>query len=479
MIEKMLCLKQKTLLDAMQIINENGKGVAFIVDDSQRLCGVLTDGDVRRFLLEGHNLQESVSRVLKGNFVYARQEDSYADMLAKTNDRIQIVPIVDGNMKVVDYFRYTEDIHIPVANPDLKGNELKYLTNAFLSSWISSQGAYIDMFENLFAGYCSSSRGIAVSNGTAALHLALLALGVGKGDEVIVPNLTFAATINAVLHAGATPVAVDIEERSWCIDPKEMERAISVRTKAVIPVHLYGQPCDMDAIMSIAKKRGLFVIEDAAEAHGATFGGKKVGSFGDIGCFSFFANKVITTGEGGMCVTGSPKIEETLRMLRDHGMSRKRKYWHEAVGYNYRMTNLQAAIGVAQLERIDKTLAMRQGIEDGYKRCFSGMDFIEFQHDDLPKRRKITWLVSALIKNGMRDEYIARLRERKVDARPLFYALSKMDIYKPYIFSGKISEAISSMGICFPTHPSVDASTFNKIEKAFISEQMHHNTKRR
>jgi len=451
MMEKLLCSKNNTLMDALGIINKNGKRAVFVIDERKKLCGVLTDGDVRRLLLSGHQLQEKVANSIRGNFVYAKDSQTYEQILPKFNDTIKIMPVVNSAREVVNYFQYEEDIHIPVVKPDLNGNELKYLVHAFLSTWISSRGIYKDIFEKEFAKFCSCKYGVSTSNGTVALHLALLALGIGKGDEVIVPDLTFAATINAVLHAGATPVIVDVEKDSWCIDPVQIRKVITRKTKAIIPVHLYGQPADMDAIASIARKRKLFIIEDCAEAHGATFDNRKVGSFGDIGCFSFFANKVITTGEGGMCVTNSRTLAKKMMILRDHGMSLYKKYRHEVVGYNYRMTNLQAAIGVAQLERVEEILSNRQRLEDEYKKNLSGIDFIEFQRDDLVKRNKIVWLVSFLIKNKKRDLYIQRLLKKGIDVRPFFYPLSKMKLYKKYVFSAKNSVDISRAGISFPT----------------------------
>lgn len=451
MTENLICKKDNSLHDAMRIIDENGKGVVFVVDEHNRLCGVLTDGDIRRLLLSGYGLQEKIATFLKKDFVFAKKEDSREEILLKINDVIKIIPIVNDRFEVVDYFRYDESIHVPVATPDLTGNEFKYLSHAFLSSWISSRGIYVDIFEREFAKFCGCRNGVSTSNGTVALHLALLALGIGKGDEVIVPDFTFAATINAVLHAGAKPVIVDIEMDSWCIDPNQIKKAITRKTKAIIPVHIYGQPCDMDAIVSIAKKNKLFIIEDCAQAHGASYNNRKVGSFGDIGCFSFFANKIITTGEGGICVTNSAELDEKMRILRDHGMSRSKKYWHETVGYNYRMTNLQAAIGVAQIERIAELLKERERIEEEFKRGLLQVGFIEFQRGDLPKRLKVIWLVSALIKNKKRDYYIAQLSEKGIDVRPFFYALSMMRIYKKYVFSSKNSGCISRMGINFPT----------------------------
>jgi len=470
MIDNLLCNKNKTLYDVLSVINNNGKGIAFIVDESNKLCGVLTDGDIRRSLLGGKSLTSLAGEVIGKTFVSAVKTDAYDQMLKKISANVQIFPIVDEQNKVVDYFEYRSDIHVPVAIPDLRGNELNYLMDAFKSTWISSSGKYITRFEEGFAGYCECAHGVAVSNGTVALHLALKALGVGEGDEVIVPDLTFAATINTVLHSNATPVIVDIEEDSWCIAPSEIEKAITKRTKAIIPVHLYGQPCDMQRIMKIAKDKGLFVVEDAAEAHGARYKGKKVGSIGDIGCFSFFGNKVITTGEGGMCVTNSKELNEKMRSLRDHGMSKTKKYWHESVGFNYRMTNLQAAIGVAQLERIDEILGQRKEIENGYRKNLSSVKNIEFQKNDLKDREKITWLVCALVKGGDRDDLMSKLRAKGIDSRPFFYALSEMDIYKKYVFSNSVSRKITKEGLNFPTSFDLNKTIYDDIKEIFLKE---------
>ena len=353
MIKSLVCDCNNTLLGAMRVINENAMGICFVIDEFNSLKGVATDGDIRRALLNNVGLDEKIKNILSKEFSYGNINDHYDDLISKITYRVNIIPLVDDNFKVVDFFEYKQNVHFPVAIPNLNGNEFKYLTDAFLSTWISSSGKYIDKFESEFSSYSDCTYGVTVSNGTVALHLALVALGISEGDEVIIPDLTFAATINAVLHANATPVIVDIGKDSWCISPDEIKKAITSKTKAIIPVHLYGQPCDMGAIMKIAKKYNLKVIEDCAEAHGAMYGDKKVGSFGDIGCFSFYGNKVITTGEGGMCTTNNSELNNKMRILRDHGMSATKRYWHDIVGYNYRMTNLQAAIGLAQLERIE------------------------------------------------------------------------------------------------------------------------------
>ena len=466
MINRLICKKDNTLLSALKIINENAKGTVFVIDGDNKLCGVLTDGDIRRFLLQGSDLYSKISNILHDDFVYAKVGESIEQMLAKISKRIKIIPVVDEEFRIVDFIEDRSDINLPITAPDLKGNEFKYLIDAFLSTRLSNSGEYIERFEKGFANFCQCKYGVSVSNGTTALHLALTALGIGKDDEVILPDLTFAATINAVLHARATPVIVDVEKDSWCMNPKEVQKAITSRTRAVLPVHLYGQPCDMESIMSIAKTNGIFVVEDCAEAHGAKFDGRKVGSFGDAGCFSFYGNKIITTGEGGMCVSNSDELGNKMRLLRDHGMSKERKYWHEVVGFNYRMTNLQASIGVAQLERIEDILESRKKIEQEYKKYLGDIEILEFQRNDMPKREKITWLVSALFKNDKRNYYMSKLQKRGIDVRNFFYPLSEMDIYKNFVFSNKNSVSISKQGIIFPTvYGRLNKTIFEDIRK--------------
>jgi perosamine synthetase len=463
MIKSLTCDCNNTLLEVMHIINENGMGVCFVTDEVDSLKGVVTDGDIRRAILNHKSLDSLIVSILNENFVCGHIDDSNDKLIEKINEKINedidinIIPIVDQHNQLVDYFRYSHQSHFPVAIPNLGGNEFKYLTDAFLSTWISSSGDYIDKFEDQFSSYSDCEYGISVANGTAALHVSLVALDIGEGDEVIIPDLTFAATINAVLHANATPVIVDIDLTSWCIDPKEIEKSITSKTKAIIPVHVYGQVCDMDNIMILAKKYNLKVIEDCAEAHGAMFKDKKVGSYGDIGCFSFYGNKVITTGEGGMCVTNSSKLNDKLRLFRDHGMSKSRRYFHEVVGFNYRMTNLQAAIGLAQLERISEIHKNRFSYENLYRKIMSNSKF-EFQQD-LENSKRIVWLVCILLiknDNGEREKLIATLKDNGIEARPFFYLLSDMEIYKKYSHGlNSSAKKISSSGINLPTYESL------------------------
>ena len=457
-----LCQENQTIRKLLAVLNTQPSGFAFVIDDNKKLKGIITDGDIRRSLLEGAGLSQQVKELNVKQCVYATMDEDSSSVLQKMNKKIRIIPLVNAEFEPVDYVQYDERKHIPVAMPSLEGNELKYVTDAVLSTWISSSGHYIDEFEKSFSHFIDMEFGVATSNGTVALHLALLALGVGEGDEVIIPDLTFAATINAVLHANATPVIVDVERDSWCIDPFEIQKAITSKTKAIIPVHLYGQACDMDAIMSISKENKLYVIEDCAEAHGAMFNNKKVGSFGDISCFSFFGNKIITTGEGGMCLSDSKELDTKIRQLRDHGMSSTKRYWHDVVGYNYRMTNIQAAIGCAQVERIDAILEQRHNIEEAYNRVFEKFSFISGQKV-FSNRHKVAWLVSAMVDKEDKEKLIEVFQKHKIDVRRFFYPLSEMPIYKKYLFSSKNAKFLSERGVSFPTHKMVDFKLIEEI----------------
>lgn len=464
---KLICSKNSMIKDVMVCIDNSAKGTAFIVDDDEKLVGIATDGDIRRALLNGAGLKETIETYMISNFIYASDPVEAQRIFQQYEWKIKIIPLVDGQMHIKDYAECNDSQHMALALPQLNGNEYNYLMDAFLSTWISSTGKYVTQFEENFSKYCGVRYGVATSNGTTALHLALAALGIGKGDEVIVPDITFAATINAVIYTGATPVIVDVEEDSWCIDPNAIERAITPNTKAVIPVHIYGQPCDMGRICNIAQKHNLYIVEDCAEAHGAEWEDRKVGSFGIISCFSFFGNKVITTGEGGMCITDSKDLNEKMRILRDHGMSRERKYYHEVVGFNYRMTNLQAAIGLAQLEHIDEILKWRYSLEEEYRKILPEIQGVRMQANDFQHRKKIAWLVSVLVDEDKRDSVLQKLKENNIDARPFFMPLSEMEIYRGYAKNCVVSKGISKRGLNLPTTYEMNQDRIKKIALIF------------
>lgn len=324
-------------------------------------------------------------------------------------------------------------IAIPVAQPVLGKEEEKLVLEGIRSGWVSSAGKYIGLFEAAFAKFCNSKYGITTSNGTTALHLALVAADIGPGDEVLIPSMTFVATANAVSYTGATPVFIDSELETWNLDPEKIKEKINSRTRAIIPVHLYGHPANMGIIMAIAKKYRLMVLEDAAEAHGALYRGKKVGSIGDASCFSFYGNKIITTGEGGMIVTNNKSFADKVKMLRDHGASRKRKFYHPKLGFNYRMTNLQAALGLAQMRRIDEFIEKKIAIARTYEKFLKQLGTEIVLQPQSSWAKSVYWMYSILIPNKgkkNRDFVVKQLRKKGIDSRPFFFPIHLLPRYK-------------------------------------------------
>ncbi len=326
---------------------------------------------------------------------------------------------------------------IPVCTPLLAGNEIKYVSDAVSTGWISSSGNYVTKFEEAFSKYCELKYAVAVCNGTVAIHLALAALGIGKGDEVIIPSFTMIATAFAVCYTGAKPVFVDADKDTWNIDVYKIEEKITPNTKAIIPVHIFGNPCDMGAITDIAKKYNLYIIEDAAEAHGAEFNGRKTGSFSDIASFSFFANKNLTTGEGGMVVTDEESLYKKCRYFKNmcFPIDAPRVYSHEDIGFNYRMSNLHAAIGLAQTEKADEYRAMRIHNAELYKKNLSGCKGVVFQKDQ-QNGLNVHWMNTIIIDpeeyGHTKDDLILHLKENGIDTRLLFTSMHRQKSLQDY-----------------------------------------------
>jgi perosamine synthetase len=328
-----------------------------------------------------------------------------------------------------------DKVNIPWARPKLFGNEEAMVVDALRSAWISG-GPYVQRLERTVADKMAVAEAIAVSNGTVALELALRGLGIGVGDEVIVPAFTFVAAANMVLSVGAVPVYADIDPRSWLLDPNEIDRLVTARTKAVLPVHLYGNVAAMDAVVAKAKAHGIAVIEDAAEAAFSRFDGKHAGTMGSVGTFSLHATKTITTGEGGLVVTNDRDLASRMRIIRDHGMRPDKRYWHDVVGFNYRLTNLQAAIGCAQLEHLDEIIADRRRIHARYRDALGSIPGLRLQHFS-QKVDPVLWVITVFIdgdqdtarRRARRDEIMKALLEDGIESRPGFYALSLMPPY--------------------------------------------------
>ena len=344
----------------------------------------------------------------------------------------------------------------PISKPYLTELEKEYVNKALDSTWISSKGEFLKRFEDEFAKYCRRSYATAIANGTLAIELALDVLELPKRSEIIVPSLTFIASVNPIVRAGHIPVFVDVDPESWTMDPKEIDKAISSKTKAIIVVPLYGHAVDYDPILALAKKYDLRVIEDAAEAHGALYKGKMCGSFGDISCFSFYGNKILTTGEGGMCLTDDKELHIKQVMKKNHGMYETGGYLHPVLGFNCRMTNLQAAIGVAQMEKLDVMLKERKQILIWYEQELGDLKekkLISFQ----PRKSWAdlnVWFVSILLDNRFnRDDVMSLLKSKGVETRPLFHPVHKQPIYKEYHhITLPYTEDIAKRGLSLPTY---------------------------
>ena len=321
---------------------------------------------------------------------------------------------------------------LPVSAPVLNGREREYVLDCVDSGWISSAGQYVNRFESAFAEFCGVRHAICCCNGTVALHLALRALDIGPGDEVIVPTLTFVATANAATYCGATPVFVDSEPARWNLDPLLVEAAITPRTKAIIAVHLHGQLAQMDLLQRIAHRHGVALIEDAAEAAGARLDGRPAGSIGEVGAFSFYGNKILTTGEGGMVTTNSDALAERIRSLRGQGVDPARRYWFPVIGYNYRMTNISAALGLAQTENAKWHLRRRREVAAQYRQQLQEVPGIRWQQP-LSGAGDVFWMFSIVIDGcsvAGRDAIMQQLMDDLIETRPLFHPVHTLPPYR-------------------------------------------------
>ncbi len=454
-IDDYLIRESDSLEAALRLIDRNGLGLAFATDAEGRLKGVIDSARIGASLGKGGGLSASVASAMAATDALPVGTEP-GEIARRMNGAGYTIPLVDAQRRPVALASPAHPRRIPVAEPVLTGNELKYVSECITTNWISSQGPFVRRFESEFAARLGVPHALAVSNGTVALHLALAAFGVGPGDEVIVPDLTFAATINAVLYAGATPVIVDVDPSTWNMDPTAVAAAITPRTRAMIPVHLYGQPAEMDALMALAERHGLTVIEDAAEAAGASYKGRPCGAIGHAGTFSFFSNKLITTGEGGMIVLRDDAAADRARMLRDHGMDPARRYWHNEVGFNYRLTNMQAALGCAQLEKFDEFLARKLQIAEAYRKRLASIDGIQLPAR-LPQCVNSYWAFSFIAdmrRFGLtRDAFLARLAAAGIETRPLFYPLHEMPPYRAYARGQEFPHAtrLSANGLSLPS----------------------------
>ncbi|MFY9621701.1 MAG: DegT/DnrJ/EryC1/StrS aminotransferase family protein [Pyrinomonadaceae bacterium] len=359
---------------------------------------------------------------------------------------------------------------IPVAAPALVGKEREYVLDCLESTWISSTGKYIERFETAFAEFCGVKHALAVSNGTLALHLALLGLGVGPGDEVILPTLTYVASANAVAYCGARPVLVDSEPDTWNMNPDLLIDHVTPKTKGILVVHLYGHPTNMDPVTTLARERGLFIIEDAAEAHGAEYKNRRVGSIGDVATFSFYGNKIVTTGEGGMVVTNNDELARKMRQLKGQGQDPERRYWFPVMGYNYRMTNVAAAIGLAQMEKIDWHMARRRENAEWYKTYLAQNPQFTLS-PEAAWARNAYWINCVVLSKDFpldRDAVMEELAQAGIESRPFFYPMHALPMYRAPASGFPVAEGLASRGINLPS-----SATLTEQDVAYICDALN------
>ena len=461
-------------------INKNEQGIIFIVDKNFTLKGSISDGDIRRYLLKGGKLNsvlKNSSSLINKNPKAQKIDSKIEDILKilnsyKTKQKIKCLPLVDQKNQILDISTIEKIRRFPLATPSLGYQELSNVTDAIKTGWVSSRGPYIRRFEEDFQSYLGGGYAVAVTNGTCALQIGLMSLGIKKGDEVIVPSFTFGGSINAIINAGATPVIADVDIKNWTLDLKNIKKKITKKTKAIMPVHIYGQPYEIDQVKKFAKEKKLMIVDDCAEAVGAIYKKKVVGLENDCSCFSFFANKTITTGEGGMAVFKRKEIAEKARILINQGLSNNKRYYHDFAGTNSRITNLQAAMGVAQMKIIKKLLANRKKIFSNYDKIFKTKKFLTLLNKNEWSENSY-WLYTLLINDiteKKRDLLITKIQNLGIECRPGFYALHKMKPFKRYA-DGEYpnTEYLSKTSISLPTtHINIENQNF--IAQTFLKE---------
>lgn len=354
----------------------------------------------------------------------------------------------------------------PVYEPSIGEEEKRNVIECLDTNWISSKGKFVKEFEEAFADYHGMQHAVSVTNGTTALHLAMLTLGIGKNDEVIVPTFTYVAPVNAIRYVGATPVFVDSEPKTWQMDIDGIKKNINSKTRAILAVHVYGHPCRLDELRDICNDNDLFLIEDCAESIGSKYKGALTGTFGDISTFSFYGNKTITTGEGGMLITNDTTLADRAVHFRGQGLAKYREYWHDVVGYNFRMTNICAAIGLGQLARIDETIDKKRKIAEHY---LSKLSEVVEVHSEEKNSFHSYWMITILTKTvEERDPLREHLKKHGIETRPAFYPVHTMPMYSERFAKHENAESIGWRGINLPSYPTLDQQGLDFITNKIV-----------
>jgi len=471
-IEKHLLSSESTIKDAMLNINIGGRQIAIIIDEDKKLLGTVSDGDIRRALLEGHSLESSIKKIMNEHPFCANEDYSFTKIINIMQENIlNQIPIVNSNNQVIDIYFLHDFRNIPLSNPDITHKEIKII-NEVLNTESLSIGPKIIEFEQKISNYIGTKFAIGVNSGTSALHLCMKSYGIKDGDEVITTPFSFIASANCVLFERAKPVFVDIEEDSLCIDVDLIEEKVTEKTKAILPVHVFGHPCDMDEILSLSRKYNLIVIEDACEAIGTEYKGKKMGTFGNVGVFAFYPNKQITTAEGGMIVTNDERISSLCKSMRNQGRDDTDNWLaFKRLGYNYRMNELSAAMGIIQLERIDEILAKRNSIASQYSERLKVIQDIMIP--SLPQNGKMSWFVYVIRLNSEkysrsdRDDIIAKLRRIGINCSNYFTPIHLQPFYVESfgfkIGDFPITERVSGSTIALPFYNNINTSQIDYV----------------
>lgn len=458
--------RMASVRDVLAILNETGGGIALLVFPDGRFERTVTDGDIRRLMLNGAALDSDLSRLPTTKSIVVGETYSRREALGLMNQHgINHLPVLDGEGNAVDVVERSRiDGHILLSTPHMGESELDFVQQAFTTNWIAPLGPNVDAFESEVAEHVGAKHGVAVSSGTAAIHLALRLLDVGPGDFVFCSSLTFAASVNPIIYQGASPVLIDSEPTSWNMSPSALQRALEEASrsrrlpKAVIVVNLYGQSADMDPIRDLCSAYGVDIVEDAAESLGAKYKGRASGTLGRIGIFSFNGNKIITTSGGGMLMTDEAELAERARFLATQARDPAPHYQHSTVGYNYRMSNILAGVGRGQLRVLEERVTARRAVFDLYRRELAGVEWLEFMPE--PDWSFSThWLTAAVIHPDIRNlksmDVIGRLSEELIEARPVWKPMHLQPVFAdaPYYphDNRSVSTGLFERGICLPS----------------------------
>ncbi len=464
-LSTLLINEKASLREAMTRMNNDCLDTIFVVDEVNTLKGVITDGDIRRKFLKGYKLDDSVIKIMNINYTVASINDKRADVLALRKDGINAIPLVDEFNRVLGCIGPEIDDYIPIYDSVFDGKELEYLTDCINKSWVSSTGEYVKKFEQKFSEYTGLNGCISTSNGSTALELAISLCDLSEKDEIIAPDLTFASPVNSAIRSNCKVSLVDVNKDNLCLDIDFLLKQITDNTKVIIIVNLYGFPFDVQKLKKLISP-DIFIVEDCAESLGSFRDGKHCGFHSDFATFSFFGNKTITTGEGGMLFCSSKEKKEEAKVMRDHGMNPKKRYWHEKVGYNFRMTNLQAALGLAQIENIDKILKRKKKVFEKYKELMTPYGFF-FNADLEMNVENSRWLVTTShekIETYGVEKLEYQLKLLGIDIRKVFYPLSFMPIYSSYkkgIYPN--SSYLHASHICLPSGPNLTTENIENV----------------